>query len=91
MPATRHKLAHIPWDRIEDSSNVHSLYWDDKTQTICVRFNGGGLYSYIGAPEEVYMDLRHAQSVGSYLHRVVKAFPYTRWETEASLLNHLNV
>lgn len=83
------KIDQIAWDRIEDSSNVHDLY-RHSDGTICVRFNGGGLYSYIGAPEEVYMDLRHAQSVGSYLHRVIKAYPYTRWDTEASLLNHLN-
>lgn len=88
MPS-RHKIAQIPWDRIEDSSNVHSLYRHEDG-TICVRFNGGGLYTYIGAPEEVYMGLRYAESVGSYLHRVIKAYPYTRWDTEATLLNHLN-
>lgn len=89
MPS-RHKIAQIPWEPVEDSSNVHSLYWDDKTQTICVKFNSGGVYSYIGAPEQVYMDLRYATSVGQYLHRVVKAYPYTRWDTESDLLNHLN-
>lgn len=84
-------LDQIPWETVEDSSNVHSLYWDDHTQTICVRFNGGGIYSYIGAPEAVYMDLRHAESVGKYLNRVVKAYPYTRWSTEEELLSHLNI
>lgn len=83
------KIDTIAWDLIEDSSNVQSLY-RHHDGTICVRFNGGGLYSYIGAPEEVYMDLRYAQSVGSYLHRVVKAYPYIRWSSEAELLNHLN-
>ena len=85
------KLAQIPWDQVEDSSNVNSLYWHDPSQTICVRFNNGGLYSYMGAPERVYTDLCHASSVGRYLHHVVKAYPYTRWETEADLLDHLNV
>ncbi len=37
------------------------------------------------------MDLRHAQSVGRYLHQVVKAYPYTRWETESQLVDHLNI
>ena len=84
------KLDKIPWDHVEDSSNVHSLFWHEPSQTICVRFNSGGLYSYIGAPETVYTDLRYADSVGGYLNRVVKAYPYTRWQTESDLLSHLN-
>lgn len=84
------KIDQIPWERVEDSSNVHSLYRHDDG-TICVRFNGGGLYTYLGAPETVYMDLRHAESVGRYLNQVVKAYPYTRWSTETELLDHLNV
>lgn len=84
------QIAEIPWDLVEDSSNVHSLYRHNDG-TICVRFNSGGLYTYIGAPESVYMDLRYAESVGKYLNRVVKAYPYTRWETEIELLNHLNI
>jgi hypothetical protein len=87
----KHKIDSIPWEPIEDSSNIQATFWHDKTQTICVKFNSGGIYSYIGAPETVYLDLRHAQSVGQYLHRVVKAYPYTRWDTESDLLSHLNV
>jgi hypothetical protein len=94
MP-TREKLADISWEPVEDSSNVHSLFHHPATETICVRFNGGGLYSYMGhlptmSSEEIYMSLCHAESVGSYLHNVVKALPYTRWSSEAELLNHLN-
>lgn len=94
----RETLAAIAWEPVEDSSNVHSLYFHQRTDTICVRFNGGGLYTYmitgrddLGNPNEIYASLRHANSVGGYLHRVVKAFPYTRFESEADLLNHLNV
>ena len=91
----RQGLDHINWESIEDSSNVHSLFWHEPTETICVRFNGGGLYTYMGrlpdmSSQEIYMGLRYADSVGKYLHRVVKALPYTRWGSEAELLNHLN-
>lgn len=97
MP-NRQTLAAIDWETIEDSSNVHSVYFHEPTDTICVRFNGGGLYTYmitgrddLGNPHEIYASLRHANSVGGYLHRVVKAFPYTRFANESELLNHLNV
>lgn len=83
-------LEKISWTDV-DSSNVGSIAFDDKTQTICVKFKNGGLYSYIGASEEIYMGLVHANSVGQYLNQVVKAFPYTRWESENDLLSHLNV
>lgn len=84
------KLDKIAWTDVE-SSNIQAIYFCDRTQTICVRFNSGGLYSYIGLDEEMYMNLLHAPSIGRYLNNVVKAFPYTRWETEAELLAHLNI
>lgn len=88
-------LSNIDWERTEDSSNVHSIYHHRQTETICVRFNSGGLYTYMGhladmSTEEIYMGLRHADSVGRYLNNVVKALPYTRWESEDELINHLN-
>lgn len=87
----KEKIAEIPWEATEDSSNVHSLYWHEPSHTVCVRFNGGGLYSYLEVPEHVYMDFRHAESVGKYLNSVIKAYPYTRWDTEHELIDHLNI
>lgn len=84
-------LTSIDWHNVEDSSNVEKTFFDERTQTICVRFNNGGLYTYVGASEEIYMGLVHASSVGKYLNNVVKSFPYTRWEDEEALLQHLNV
>lgn len=83
------KLAEIAWDSVEDSSNVDSVYRHEGG-TICVRFKGGGIYGYMGAPETVYLDLRHAESVGRYLNRVVKQYPYTRFQTEDELIDYLN-
>lgn len=83
-------LKKIDWTEVE-SSNIEAIAFDEKTQTICVKFIHGGIYSYIGASMEIYMSFRHAPSMGSYLHNVIKAFPYTRWETEDKLLDHLNV
>lgn len=79
----------IKWSDIEDSTNVRRVFYHEPTHTICVQFHNGGLYTYLGPTEEIYMGLVHAPSVGQYLHRVVKAFPYTRWESEDDLTNYL--
>lgn len=83
-------LGRIAWQDVE-SSNIQSVFYHDRTKTICVRFLNGGLYSYIGADYDIYMNLVHAPSVGKYLHFVVKALPFTRWDSEAELIEHLNV
>lgn len=83
-------MPNLKWEDV-DSSNVKQTYFDDKTQTICVKFINGGLYSYIGGNQEMYMSLTHAQSVGKYLNNVIKALPYTRWESEDELIAHLLV
>lgn len=87
MPA---RIQKINWDQVE-SSNVDALFFDERSGTICVRFINGGLYSYIGATQEVYSGLRMAPSIGRYLNNVIKSLPYTRWETEEDLLSHLNI
>lgn len=86
MPKTN-----LDWVELADSSNVSRVFYHEETQTIGVMFNSGGLYTYLGPPMEVYMGLVHANSVGQYLHSVVKAFPYTRWESETELMDYLNV
>ena len=79
----------IEWEHVE-SSNVHQLFHSDERDVLCVRFNNGGLYSYIGCNHEMYMNLRMSPSVGKYLNNVVKALPFQRWESEEDLLNYLN-
>lgn len=75
-----------------DSSNVHSVTYDRPTKTLAVRFIGGALYSYMEAPEEYYVGMLAAESVGRYLNNVVKAqLPYTRWENEQELIEHLSL
>lgn len=83
------KLQSIPWTMI-DSSNVKAAYRDDKHSTVVVQFNNGGLYTYMGVNLEIYMGFLHAPSVGQYLHNVLKAFPYTRHESEQDIIDYLN-
>lgn len=84
------KIEKINWVDV-DSSNVKQVFHSDKTDTVFVKFHNGGLYAYMGVNEEVYMGLAGAVSVGQYLNRVLKAYPYTRYETEAEVLDHLNI
>jgi hypothetical protein len=81
----------LKWTDTPDSSNVARVCYHEPTQTIGVQFVSGGLYSYLGAPEEVYENLVHAPSIGKYLNAVVKAFPYTRWESEMEFSNYLAI
>ena len=85
----KHKLLKIPWEQAE-SSNIEAIAYHEPSHTLCIKFQSGGLYSYM-TTEDVYVGLRHASSMGRYLHNVVKAYPYTRWETEHELLHHLNL
>lgn len=81
----------IKWTDTPDSSNVSRVFYHEPTQTIGVQFVSGGLYSYLGATEEIYENLVHAPSVGKYLNDVIKSFPYTRWESEMELSNYLSI
>jgi hypothetical protein len=86
----KQKLEKINWAEVE-SSNISATYFDDRTDTICVRFNNGGLYTYMGS-HKIYTDFVNSSSMGKYLHDVIKSLcPYTRMNDEAELLDYLNI
>lgn len=59
------------------SSNIASIGYE--SGTLYVSFNSGGLYTYLGVPESVYLALMSASSHGSYLARHIKGiYPYRR-------------
>ena len=78
--------AQIIWEDV-DSSNVSRVAYEPESQTLCVQFKSGGLYSYSGVDVNTYFGLVGADSVGQYLNQVVKVmYPYTKFETEADLV-----
>ena len=81
---------HLVWTDVE-SSNIHSIAYDDKTETLCVRFLNGGLYSYPDVSNDLYVSLVHAESVGKYFARYVKVLPYIKWDNEAELISDLQL
>ena len=64
-----------------ESSNVHSIGYDESSETVYVRFLNGSLYIYKGVPNWEFKNFRNAPSIGSYLHRNFKnVYPYERIE-----------
>ena len=55
-----------------DSSNVESVGYDEDSSTLQVEFKNGGVYQYFDVPEEVFVGLRDADSVGRYLATTIK-------------------
>lgn len=61
------------------SSNIESVGYDEGSQTVCVKFLNGSIYTYKGVPKHEFEALKDAPSVGSYLHRNFKnVYPYER-------------
>lgn len=61
------------------SSNVASVGYDPKTQTLEVEFQNGGVYQYFDVPGHVYDALMAAASKGTFLNSSIKgAYRYAR-------------
>jgi hypothetical protein len=61
------------------SSNLTSIGYDAKSNTLEVEFLNGSLYQYFDVPENVYEGLINAVSHGQFLNQVVKGnFRYAR-------------
>jgi hypothetical protein len=55
-----------------DSSNIEAVGYDPEEREIYIRFLDGRTYAYGNADESTFVDLRSADSVGSYFNRVIK-------------------
>ena len=54
------------------SSNVASVGYDEDSSTLQVEFNNGTTYQYFDVPENIFVGLRDAGSVGGYLADNIK-------------------
>ncbi|MGH8728635.1 MAG: KTSC domain-containing protein [Burkholderiales bacterium] len=48
------------------SSNIRSIGYDEKTRTLEVEFNNGGVYQYANVSPEVHGRFLSASSIGSF-------------------------
>jgi hypothetical protein len=56
-----------------DSSSVEMIGYDDESTTLFVRFrDSSGVYMYEGVEQATVNELLEADSVGSYVNRVIK-------------------
>lgn len=61
------------------SSQVSSIGYDPKSETLEVEFNQGAVYQYSGVPERVFAELMASPSKGQFLNRNVKdLYPFER-------------
>lgn len=61
------------------SSQVSSIGYDPKSETLEVEFNQGAVYQYSGVPEWVFDGLMASPSKGQFLNRNVKdLYPFER-------------
>ena len=56
-----------------ESSNIASVGYE--ADTLGVVFRHGGEFHYEGVSEEVYLQLRDAESVGRAFHQLIKSNP----------------
>ena len=54
------------------SSNIRSIGYDTRSETLEVEFHSGGIYQYLDVPEPVFSQLMNASSKGSYLNSQIK-------------------
>jgi len=61
------------------SSNIRSIGYDSKSQTLEIEFHSGSIYQYFDVPESIYNALMSASSHGSFFHRHIKGrFRWTK-------------
>ena len=58
--------------QLVDSSNIRSIGYDSRSQTLEIEFHSGGIYQYFNVPKSTYNALMSASSCGSYFHRHIK-------------------
>lgn len=58
--------------KIEGSSNVAEIGYDEQTQTLQVMFHNGGVYNYADVSPQQHSECMAAKSKGSFLARNIK-------------------
>ena len=70
--------AHAHRQPVTGSSNVVSIGYDPKTETLEIEFPSG-VYRYAGVPAQVHQDLMDADSKGKFIAEFIRGkYPFTR-------------
>ena len=61
------------------SSNVKSIGYDSRTETLEVQFLSSSIYQYRGVPQHIHEKMMQAPSKGKFLNAYIKnQYPYSR-------------
>ncbi len=55
-----------------ESSNIESIGYDSRSQTLEIEFLNGSVYQYFDVPERIYNGLMNADSHGKYINANIK-------------------
>ena len=53
------------------SSNIATIGYDAPKERLCVQFQGGKCYEYVGVPGSTFVDLITANSTGKAFNRLI--------------------
>ena len=59
------------------STAVHSIDYDENSETLTVHFTDGSVYAYWNVPQEEYANLLYAASTGSYFNAHIRNEGYS--------------
>lgn len=55
-----------------DSSNIHSIGYDEDSKILEIEFHNGRIYNYYNVPKKIHTAIMAAGSKGSYLNQNIK-------------------
>lgn len=58
--------------RIDSSSVIDRIAYDDATATLCISFRDTGKYLYFDVPAELFDGFRRARSAGAFFNEHIK-------------------
>lgn len=69
----------MPEMHFVSSSNVEAVGYDDASRELHVRFLNGRTYAYYNVDEYVFLELKDAQSPGTYLNQnIIGQYQYSQ-------------
>ena len=72
----------IPQMQPVESSAVARIGYDAEREEAFVEYLDGDLYAYEGVPAEVFEELAHAESKGTFVNEVIKEYPFRRLDPD---------
>lgn len=74
------------YDNYPDSSAIRYLCWEKESQVLLVIFHTKSMFLYFSVPEETYLSLISAESVGAYFNKNIRDnYRYTKFASTSEV------